>query len=413
MKKIIFSAVTAYAVSLFICGSAQAVPYKGSDSFLTGDWRGHRTALLESGIDTQIKYTADYWNVLDGGYKDGGNLISALDVAVELDGSLLYGIPNNKTKIRVVHISGGDINKARLGSVEGIDNLEAETNSIKLQELWTEQKFDNGKYRVRLGVQDLNEDFAKTEMTANFSKPSMQLMPTLANSGKNNTASTYPDPALAITAEYAPTQLYYMKAGVFDGAAGSSDKKSGTHLKLDSSEGAMLIAEAGITPRIKGDEHREPNKLALGYWRYTKSQQDLAVAGKQEVNQGIYAMMAYEFYADRAGRSLGAFVKGGISDEDTHQVDFDLQAGFVGKGFVPSRPLGEFGLGYTQAENSDDYMRANLTADDREYSLNAYYRDQVIPGIVAQPEFQYISNPGSDKSVDSASILGMRLEFNL
>lgn len=413
MKKIILGAIGITAAGLLCAGSAHAGMYKGSDSYLTGDWKGHRTALLEAGIDTQVKYTADYWNVLDGGYKDGGNLISSLDAGIEIDGALLYGIKGNTTKIRVVHIAGGDVNANRVGSVEGVDNLEAEANGFKLQELWTEQKFADGKARVRIGVQDVEADFAKTEMTENFSKPTMQLMPTLANSGANNTTSTYPDPALGITAEYAPTQLYYVRAGVFDGRPGSDEKKSGTHLELDSAEGAMIIAEAGFTPRIKGEEYREPNKIALGYWRYTKDQEDLAMAGKQEVNQGIYALMSYEFYADTKGRTLGMFAKAGISDEDTHQVDFDFQGGFVGRGFVPSRPLGEFGIGYTQAENSDDYMKVNPTADSREYSLNAYYRDEVIPGFTAQPEFQYISNPGSDKSVDSVYVLGARLEFNL
>lgn len=413
MKKIIINAVTA-GVVLFACASnSRADLYKGSDSFLTGDWRGHRTALLEAGIDTQVKYTADYWNVLDGGIKEGANLISSLDAAVELDGEALFGLSNSKAKIRVVHISGGDVNANRVGSAEGISDLEAETNSLKLQEAWVEQKFADGAFRVRIGVQDLNEDFADTEITDNFSKPTMHLMPTLMYSGSNNTASTYPDPALGVTAEYAPTQLYYVRAGVFDGAAGSPNKKSGTHLELDSSEGAMIIAEAGFTPRIRGEEYREPNKLALGYWRYTKDQQDLAMAGKKEVNQGIYALMAYEFYADREGRTLGAFVKGGISDEDTHQIDFDIQTGVVGRGFVPTRPLGEFGVGYTQAENSDDYLKVNPAADDREYSFNLYYRDQIIPGITAQPEFQYVSDPGSDSSLDNASIIGMRLEFNL
>jgi len=412
MKKIVINALTAGAVLFGCANGAYADLYKGSDSFLTGDWRGHRTALLEAGIDTQIKYTADYWNVLDGGIKEGANLISSLDASVELDGEALFGVSDSRAKIRVVHISGGDVNANRVGSSEGISDLEAETNSLKLQEAWIEQKFAGG-FKVRAGVQDLNEDFADTEITDNFSKPTMHLMPTLMYSGRNNTASTYPDPALGVTAEYAPTQLYYVRAGVFDGAAGSSEKKSGTHLSVGVNEGAMVIGEVGFTPRVRGQEYREPNKLALGYWFYTKDQQDLANANKKEFNQGIYAIMSYEFYADAEGRTLGAFVKGGISDEDTHQVDFDVQTGIVGRGFIPTRPLGEFGFGYTQAENSNDYLKANPLADDREYSFNAYYRDQVIPGIVIQPEFQYVSDPGSDKSLDNVSIMGMRLELNL
>lgn len=394
-----------------VSGVAHADDYKGSDSYLTGDWGGYRTSFLNAGIDTTVKYYADYWNVIDGGLKDGDNLVSTLDFTADIDGAAFFGIDNNKTRVRVLHIGGGNPNQNRVGSVEGIDNMEDETSTFKLYELWTEQSFASDKFRVRLGLQDVNTYFANTEMTANFMKPTFQLMPTLANSGVDG-VTYYPDTTLMATFDYTPSNMYYVRGAIADGVPGSVEGHSGTHINVNSDDGAFLIMEAGITPRIYGQEYRTPNKLAVGVWKYTREEPDL-VSGDKEVNNGIYLLGSYEFYGDRQGRTMGAFMRMGASDQDTHQVDFDMQTGVVARGFVPTRPVGEIGLGYTQADNSDDYLTANPTADDREYSFNAYYKDEVVPGISVQPEYQYVANPGSDPTVNSASIFGVRLELNL
>lgn len=404
--------MTALLVGTFISGVVQADAYKGSESYLTGDWGGNRTALLDAGIDVGVVYTADYWNVMDGGIKEGSNLVSNLDVQVDIDGYRFYGLKNNTVRMRAIYVTGGSPNAARLGSVEGIDNFETDADGIKLYEFWTEQKFMQEDLSLLLGLYDVSSDFANTEMTSNFMKPSMRIMPTLDNSGGNG-LSSYPDTGLSARVKYVYNGIYYAQAALVDGVPGNANNSSGTHIHIGGNDGALMIAEAGITPCIKGQEYKNPNKLALGVWRYTEKQDDMAYAGKKEPNQGVYVLGSYEFYGDGEGRSMGAFVKGGMSDEDTHQVDFDMQTGIVGKGFIPTRKQGEIGVGYTQADNSDDYMKANPGVDDREFSLNTYYRDEIVPGVNVQPEFQYIKDPGSNKAINSSSVFGLRVELNM
>jgi carbohydrate-selective porin OprB len=85
----------------------------------------------------------------------------------------------------------------------------------------------------------------------------------------------------------------------------------------------------------------------------------------------------------------------------------------VGNGWIPSRAEGQFGIGFTQAHNSDKYMTTSPTSDRNEYGFELYYRDTVANGIVLQPDFQYIINPGSTAGVDNATILGLRTDISL
>jgi len=403
--------ITVATAGILFSGVANAETYKGSESYLTGDWGGDRTALLNAGIDVGATYTADYWNVMDGGIKEGSNVVSNFDAKVDIDGYRLYGLKNNSSRMRVIYVSGGAPNASRVGSAEGIDNLEAGANTLKLYELWTEQRFFDEDLSFLFGMYDVNSDFANTEMSNNFMKPSMGMMPTLDNSGVNG-VSSFPDTGLSARLKYEYNGIYYAQAALVDGVPGNSKNPRGTHIHLGGDDGYLAIAEFGISPSAKGESY-SANKLAFGYWRYTEEQDDLAYVGKKEPNQGVYVLGSYEFYGDGEGRSMGAFVKGGMSDEDTHQVDFDVQTGIVGKGFIPMRKQGEFGVGVTQADNSDDYIKVNPAADDREYSLNTYYRDEVVPGVSVQPEYQYIKDPGSNKAINSSSIFGLRVELNM
>lgn len=161
------------------------------------------------------------------------------------------------------------------------------------------------------------------------------------------------------------------------------------------------------------------NKIAIGGWTYTRKGDDLVdvdIAGTPIPKRmdGAYLLSSYQFYTNKdAGRDLGAYFRAGIADGNTAQVKWDYETGLVGHGWVPTRPDSEIGLGLSQSRNSDKYMTlVSGQADRSETGFELYYRDQLLPGLSLQPDVQYITNPGTDRTTGDATIVGLRLDVN-
>jgi porin len=48
-----------------------------------------------------------------------------------------------------------------------------------------------------------------------------------------------------------------------------------------------------------------------------------------------------------------------------------------------------------------------------ETNIELTYQAQIKPGIIIQPDVQYIKNPGGDKDAKSAVVVGIRLRLAL
>ena len=172
---------------------AEKDPYADN---LLNNWGGARTKLADKGIDITVEYKADVWNLAAGGLKKGSNYIDNLDVKFALDGEKLFGLKGNKALVYFINNNGSSPNASRVGSAQGIDNIEVATNAFKLYELWDEQSFLDDKLSILVGLHDLNSEFMVNDMTANFIKPTLQVNQEFAQSGKNG-PSIFPTTSLA------------------------------------------------------------------------------------------------------------------------------------------------------------------------------------------------------------------------
>ncbi len=385
-----------------------------------GDVGGMRSAMSDAGVDIGVTYTGDLWSVRSGGIKTGNNYLDNLDITFDLDGEKLFNIEGSKAFVYFINNNGSRPNDSRIGSAEGIDNIEVGTGTFKLYELWVEQAFLNDSLSVLFGLHDLNSEFAVTDMSANFMKPTMQIGQSFAQSGRNG-PSIFPSTSLAGRVKVIPYEETYLSFAAYDGVPGDPDRPHGTRVNLNRDDGLLLIAELGYEPMLNASaDDGAPNKLALGGWMYTQKMDDLVRVDAngnpvKENMAGLYFLSSYQFYKDETnGRDLGFFFRAGVANDDTAQVDWDYVAGMVGTGWIPGRSTGEIGLGVTQAHNGDAFVQSvGGAADSSEYGMEMYYRDTIIPGVNVQPDFQYIINPGSDMTIKNATVVGIRVEVNL
>ena len=385
---------------------------------LTGHWGGYRDKLSNAGVDITLEYKADLWSVNSGGSKHGQNYLDNTDLKFALDNEKLLGIKGNRALVYFINNDGSKPNASRIGSVQGVDNIEVGTDTFKLYEAWDEQSFFDNKITVLVGLHDLNSEFAETDMTANFIKPTLQIGQTFAQSGVNG-PSIFPTTSLAARIKVMPTDTIYISAAAFDGVPGNPSRPHGTHIDINEHDGLLLVAEGGVTPKPAEGVDGTPNKIAIGGWTYTKEKPDLIdvdINGNPVRNRsiGAYFLSSYQFYYDKAsGHDLGLFLRAGIADGDTAQTEWDYEAGFVGHGWIPTREDGEIGIGFSQSDNSSKYLRSVGGQGDRnEYAYELYYRDKLVKGISIQPDIQYIVNPGTDKIRKDALAFGVRFDIN-
>lgn len=90
--------------------------------------------------------------------------------------------------------------------------------------------------------------------------------------------------------------------------------------------------------------------------------------------------------------------------------------GAVYTGWSARRPSDQIGIAVAVAELGDPYRQAlaqagALTAT-REYNYELTYRFEVSDWLTLQSDLQYIRHPGMDPMMDSAWVVGLRLELS-
>lgn len=385
-----------------------------------GDWGGLRTRLSAIGIEPAVQYKGDFWAVTDGGLKTGTNYNDNLDIRFEIDGEKLWGVEGSKAFVYFLNNAGSHPNQSRIGSVQGIDNIEVAqgADTFKLYEAWLEQEFLDGGLSVLVGLHDLNAEFMVTDASLNFNLPVLQTQQSFAQVGPGG-PPIFPNTALAARVQFNPSDDTYVALAAFNAQVGNPNNSRGTQVDTEFKRGALLISEIGYTPKTENSE-LVLNKLAIGGWGYTRKVDDINSVDAngdpvQHSQTGAYLLSSMRFYYDApTGRGLSAIGRAGITDGDTAQVDWDYELGLVANGWMPIRPDSEIGAAFAQAHNAPKYRAAaGGPSDDSEYGIEVYYRDTIYPGVILQPDFQYVINPGSNPAVSNATVFGLRTDVSL
>ena len=83
--------------------------------------------------------------------------------------------------------------------------------------------------------------------------------------------------------------------------------------------------------------------------------------------------------------------------------------GFQYQGLLEGRDDDVVGVGFAQGifSNSAD----TTYTDDYERAVELYYSAQLAPWLNISPAVQYIANPGGNKTVSDAVVLGVRVQM--
>lgn len=357
-------------------------------------------------LSLEARLTTDVMGVAQGAVGTGVRLLANLDLVGDLDLEKLMGWRGARVRVHVLSNHGGRPNDLA-GTIQGVDNIEVSQNLTKLYQAWIEQDLSGGKATLLLGLADLNAYFYQNDSAGLLLGPAFGVGSELAATGTNG-PSIFPSTALTAKLWVALGSDGYAQGAVVNAHSGVLGDPGGVDLSM--SDGALLIGEVGWTGH---------GKIAVGYWQYTKQQDDLRIVDGNGVPRKSPAYGAYLLVdqpitrADAPGPQINLFARIGLSDGKTTPFTGGWQFGALIDKVFASRPDSQISFGINRGNLSNRY-RAN-TADETgslpgpaETGLELTYSDQIAPWLRVQPDIQYVFAPNGDTSAPNVVVIGLR-----
>lgn len=351
-----------------------------------------------------LDYRLDSVGVLRGGAARGTDLLDGLTLSADLDLDRAVGWVGGSAHLDLLNTSG-EAPSLRAGALQGVDALEVSAQRLRLYQAWLEQSLAGGLVNLRLGFSDVSGEFGVADASGLLLNPSFGMAPDFAASG----AAAYPSTSLGLRVRVEPSPTTYLQAALVNARTGVPGDDGGADLSFD--DGTVLVAEAGATAR---------GKVAVGYWRLTRRQEDLAAldAGGRPVRrtaQGAYALVEQPL-TEGPVRVLTGFLRAGIAEGRTGPFRGSVQAGLLATPVFAGRPDSSLTVGVTYAALGRAYRDASVLAggpvlDRGETVLELAYSDELNDRVRLQPGLQFIHRPGGDPQVKDAVVASLRVDI--
>ncbi len=364
-------------------------------------------AAIPPGIEIESSYTSEYWNQVAGGNKKGQAFLGVLSSSINVDLETLFSLQNTHVFVSGLAIHGQSVNRLN-SSVQGISNLEADAQT-KLYEAFIEHTlFSNTKNpsRFKAGLIDLNSEFDVIEFAGLFSNPSHGIGPDFSQSGEAG-PSIYPDSTLAFVLDHKLLDDTHLKLGLFDAVANNGENTLGNRLSLKNKDGYLITSEL----IFKNKTNPLLTQLSLGVWHYTNSFQTHSGQTKHH-NQGVYASLQSDF-RNTQERGLTSFIRVGSAKNTFNESQAYLGLGGVYYGMLQDRPRDQLGLAVGTSFLSDTYKKSQPnTLEPLETIVELSYLIQLCDTFFVQPMVSHVINPGFDKTLKNATLVGLKAELS-
>jgi porin len=401
------------------------------DKYFLGDWRGNRSKLAHRGITFALLSVVDPFGNVDGGKVRGASDYNLVAFGVVLDTERLLGWHGGTIHVGYAVNFGTSLSKNYVGNNFPVQLADVADPHPRLTYLsYTQETFD-GKMSVRLGRLTINsvshEEFLGSEYFKIFSSVGVDLVP-LGLFLNAPGAFGYPDTTWGARFKFQPTQTFYTMAGAYNG---DPSLKNGTHHGLDfSMRGPLfLIGEAGFRTKDPNDPSRSSRNIKFGAYYNGGSVPTFrsSVAGQPfetvRTRYGLYVLgdQVLSRWGDSdQNRHLGAF--GAFTcepDQSVNKVPYFFDTGLVAYGPLHSRPKDFSGFAVVYGSYSRDLRAAEeiqqnpgLGVQQFEMALEWIYGLAIRPGLLLQPDIQYLVHPNGNKTTPNALAIGVNLVVN-
>ncbi|WP_029623209.1 carbohydrate porin [Sphingomonas elodea] len=365
---------------------------------------GATSAKAQSAVELHVAETIDLLSAVRGSDDSRAYLLDDLRVTADVDLEKLVGWKGTTAHVQVMNNLGASPNNG-IGTLQGVDNIEVASHRFRLYEAWVEHRI-GARTSVRAGLYDLNSEFYVNGSAGLLIGPAFGVGSELSATGVNG-PSIFPSTSLTVRVEQRVGKVGYVRAALLNATAGCPGEPRGVDFRF--SNGVLGIGEVGL----EGSR----GKLAVGYWRYSKRQEDFTEtdADGNPLHQrahGAYVVAELRLAGGDDRRTLTLFGRAGASEGRTTPYQGGWQAGLLIERLLPGRPASSLSFGMNQGVTTRGY-RAVLAAQGlpparAESALEVTYSDQVARWLTIQPDLQLIFDRGGVDKTPTTVVAALR-----
>ncbi len=402
-----------------------------------GDPHGARRRAADRGFTYVFNYTQDVLSNLAGGNRRGTIEQGKLETIFTVDFEKLTGwnglvLSGNTFIIQ----NTGRMRRDYVGGINTIAAIEA-TPTVRLSEIWLEQRFANDKAAIRVGQLAVDNEFFFTDTALMFLQSDW---PTITAQNLPSGGPAYPLTTPGARLKLEPNKDMTFLFAVFNGdpagpGTGDPDTRNRYGLSFRVQDSPLLISEAQFRSNQAKEDHGLAQTIKLGVWGHlgTFADQRFSSDGnllaspasngaplQHRGDWGIYGAIDQQLYKLPGGgkqNGISVFAMASISPPDRNQIDRYFTGGIVFAGLVPQRPNDKFGASFIYARFSealrafdqDGITVAGVPGFVRDYEANLEltYQAQIMPGWTLSPTLQYVWHP-SGQPGRTATVAGAR-----
>ncbi|HUW18102.1 MAG TPA: carbohydrate porin [Sedimentisphaerales bacterium] len=380
---------------------------------LTGGFWGLNDQLADKGIELALSTTQIYQQNVRGGtstHRRAGRLSGSYDLELSADLRKLAGVPAARLYMLTEGSFSNGIDEASVGSFFGVNGDAAGERSMDITELWFEKAFADQTLYVRIGKLDLTGGFEHHGCPVSFDcirYANDENTQFLNSALVNNPAIPFPDNGLGVAVHYSPQHLWYVSAAVADAQA--DIRETGLATTFHDEDYLFWIFETGLTPHLNSANGPLQGAYRLGLWYDPQDKEEFVTGKTRRDDKGFYLSFDQMLYKENSDaedtQGLGVFGRYGWAGSKVNEVTNFWSLGVQYQGLLPDRDDDVLALGFAQGIFSN---RAVDFTEDYEAVWELYYSAQVTPWLAVSPSIQYVANPGGDRTVGDAVVLGLR-----
>ena len=409
-----------------------------SADHLLGDLPGRKQLSDSNGITFNGQLINDMlWNTV-GGNSLGGSDVGVLQFGLDADMQKLIGLKGGTFHTSWLWIYGRNPS-AYVGDSLGVSGIAANP-AFRCYELWYEQAFFNGVFKVKGGLLAEDQEFMLSTTDSLFVNASLGLAD-IATFNLANSGPQYPMATPGIRFELNPTRWMTLRS-VFCQANPLTQQQNQHNFNFNfgPSGGLLTINEAVVNWKNLLTSGL-PGTAKGGFWIQNGPSptlpQDFSYCAPSNVqySTGFYGILDQTVYrphppardvpafqhwgdsllpqvTDDSPEGLNFANRIGFCPQPNNPMSFQLDSSLVYTGLIPGRKADRCGVAFIYGQMSSGYRtlasQQNIPGPSYEAVAELTYCIQLTPSVTLQPDLQYVLHPGGTQENGNALVAGFR-----
>lgn len=431
--------LTALAASLCSAAANADQAFAIDSRWMTGDWGGLRTELLEQGINIKLGYVGESASGLRGGYDRHNHATRYSDqfnVGVEADLEKALGWQDAVFSISFTNRNGKELDEVisdpRAKSFGATQEINGRGSVTRLGGLWLSKGWLDDRINLKAGRFAVSDEFAVEDCV-------FQNLAFCGSQPGNYVDSIHNGPISqwAARLRYRITPEVYAQVGAYNVNPSNLDNDNGLKLHVQGTTGTLVPVELVWTPRV----NQLPGEYRIGYYHSSAEAADVykdahgqpaALSGDDYRINGsrhgswIVAKQQLTSVNGDSSRGLSVVASATFMDRASTPVDSYQKAALLYKGLFDARPADTIGFGMARVHGSSRFLRNAKTANalsgatfnDAGYVPEQYtlyvaelnYRAQLTGWLSVMPNLQFLKNPDGQREVANTWVAGVQVQ---